>query len=133
MIPEFVESFEIGKESLRAVFAAGHPGSYKAIVTELVKILRRGCANSRPDHERVHEINDGDYQGTLVYVIAAERYHPSEYWYVKIDYGSCSVCDALESIRGCSGDKPTEEQIRDYMTLALHIVQGIKKMGAEAA
>ena len=48
---------------------------------------------------------------------------------MKVGYGSCSGCDTLEGIRHYNDDKPTEEQVRDYMTLALHIVQGMKRMG----
>ena len=64
-----------------------------------------------------------------MFVIAARGYQPSDYWYVKISYGSCSGCDTLEAIRAYSDDPPTPEQIDDYLTLALHIVQGLKKMG----
>jgi hypothetical protein len=63
-----------------------------------------------------------------VYVIAATGYQPSDYWYVKISYGSCAVCDTLERIRDYSVGKPTAKQACDYMTLALHIVEGLKKM-----
>lgn len=48
---------------------------------------------------------------------------------MKVGYGSCSGCDTLEAIRDYSSEKPTPEQVKDYMALALHIVQGLKKMG----
>ena len=44
---------------------------------------------------------------------------------------SCSACDTLESIKDYSGDPPTSSQVNGYMTLALHIIQGMKKMGEE--
>lgn len=68
-------------------------------------------------------------QGALVYVIGATGYQPDKYWYVKVGYGSCSGCDTLEAIREYQDGKPTERQVNKYMTLALHIVQGLRLMG----
>lgn len=66
-------------------------------------------------------------------MIAATGHQPDKYWYVKVSYGSCSASDTLESIREYSDEKLTEAQIDDYMTLVLHVVQGLKKMGDDAA
>lgn len=133
MIAEFVELFMAGKPKLEALFSEKHPENYKAIVEAVMAVLNNGEHYGAPDPKRIHELDDGDYQGTLVYVIAATGYQPSDYWYVKVGYGSCSGCDTLEGIRSYSDDKPTEDQVRDYMTLALHIVQGLKKMGDDEA
>ena len=133
MIAEFVELFMTGKPKLEAMFSEKHPENYKTIVEAVVTVLNNGEDYGAPDLKRIHELDDGDYQGTMVYVIAATGYQPSDYWYVKVSYGSCSVCDTLEGIRNYSDDKPSEEQVRDYMTLALHIVQGLKKMGDDEA
>jgi hypothetical protein len=126
MIASFVKRFEEGKDELREIFSQKHPDNYREIVTNVVKIIGKPL-----DWERIHEIDDGDYQGTLVYVIGDDDYQPSDYWYVKVYYGSCSGCDTLEGIRGYDDGNPTEEQTNDYMTLALHIVQGLKQMGEE--
>jgi hypothetical protein len=129
VIKEFVSRYEANKEQLRATFEAEHPKSYFNIVEAVIRMLSTGEVGA-PDHERVHEIDDGDYQGTLLYVIGGAGYQPSSYWYVKVDYGSCSGCDTLESIKsdGNWGDKPNKQQVADYMTLALHIVQGLKEL-----
>lgn len=60
-------------------------------------------------------------------MIPEEGYQPSDYWYVRVSYGSCCGCDTLQSITDCSGDTALD----DLMTLALHIVQGLKKMDGE--
>lgn len=132
MIAEFVTAFDAKREWLSQQFAAGHPGSYKDIVRLVVEAVGDD-SYARPDPERIHQVDDGDYQGTLVFVIGARGYQPSDYWYVKVGYGSCSGCDTLESICGYSSDKPNEEQVKDYMTLALHIVQGLGRMGGDEA
>lgn len=121
MIQKFVDRFmqQEHQDALRATFTAAHPSDYKAIVAEVVKILRDGYGS--PDPDRILEINDGEYQGTLLYVIAADGYQPSDYWFVKVGYGSCSGCDTLEALRYYSDEAPTEKQI----------VQGLKDMQGE--
>jgi hypothetical protein len=134
MIDAFVAKWYENSNLIRDKFAAKHPYNYKEIVTAVIEILASGDEDEDygkvPDAERIHEIDDGDYQGTLVYVIGANGYQPDRYWYVKVGYGSCSYCDTLERIRGYSSDLPTEEQVRDYMTLALHILQGLHEMNS---
>ena len=128
MIDEFVKKWESRKHEVRAEFAAVHPGEYIDVVRAVVKILNNDGYND-PDPERIHLIDDGDYQGTLVFVIGCTGYQPDDYWYVKVGYGSCSGCDTLQEITNYSDDPPTPEQVEGYMTLALHVLQGIKKMG----
>jgi len=127
MIKEFVDRFEKNKKKLKEIFSQKHPDQYLDIVKAVVEILYNEDDYGGIDPNRIHEINDGDYQGTLLFVIADTRYQPSDYWYVKVSYGSCSGCDTLESIKDYSSEKPNESQVNDYMTLALHIVQGLKK------
>lgn len=131
MIKDFIERFEENKGLLREDFARAHPENYLAIVKAVVNAVRAAdeYEGDQPSPERIHEIDDGDYQGTLVYVIGAGGYQPSDYWYVKVYYGSCSGCDTLEGIRDYGDGTPNAGQIDEYMTLATHILQGLKRMG----
>ena len=132
MIEEFTKAWFAKKDALEAAFKAKHPDDYKEIVKLVVEhILYDEDVYSSPDVDRVHSIDDGSYQGTLVFVIGASGYQPDDYWYVKVSYGSCSGCDTLQNIQGYSDDAPSDAQVRDYMTLALHIVQGLNKMEDE--
>lgn len=127
MIQTFVDKFMSNKPLLAEEFKKAHPENYKSLVTNVMRIFddgEYGC----PDSSKIHEIDDGDYQGTLLYVIPEKGYQPSEYWYVKVSYGSCSGCDTLQGIHSYSSEPPTDNQVEQYMTLALHIVQGLKKM-----
>lgn len=72
------------------------------------------------DHENIREIDDGHYQGTLVYIINETGYQPSSYFATSVSYGSCSGCDTLQSITMSDN---VEQRIKDYMTLILHMVQ----------
>lgn len=74
-------------------------------------------------------IDDGDYQGTQIFVIPLDTYQPNvtDYIVTNTYYGSCSGCDTLKSINSYDYDElPNEEQIEDYMQLALHLLQKCK-------
>lgn len=134
MIDEFVAAWEKRRNEVEAVFFEKHPEEYIDVVRAVVSILSDAYDYDyeSPDPSRIHEINDGDYQGTLLYVVGANSYQPSVYWWVMVDYGSCSGCDALEGIRSCGDDPPTAGQVEQYMTLALHIVQKLKRLDGDA-
>ena len=108
---------------------AAHDISYHSLLQATVTVLQdvRGADEySTMDPKRIHDIDDGDYQGTLLFVIAAAGYRPSNYWATKVSYGSCSSCDTLDSIRD---DSPSgSARVDAYMTLCLHMVQQIKEV-----
>ena len=133
MEKDLVKRYFENKGQVLKTFTEKHPEDYAEIVEAVVKAISGYDVGlpDLPDPERIHQIDDGDYQGTLVFVIAGGGYQPDDYWYVKVSYGSCSGCDTLQSISNYSHETPSEEQIADYMTLALHIVQGLKKMGED--
>jgi hypothetical protein len=134
MIEAFTKAWFANLHTMREKFTAKHPEDYKEVVRSVVEMLADASDDyDKPDPERIHEIDDGNYQGTLVYVIGGSGYQPSRYWYVKVSYGSCSGCDTLEAIRSYRDESPDEEQVREYMTLALHIVQGLREMGDSEA
>lgn len=135
MIEAFINAWEARKHEVQAKFEAKHPDDYKEVVRNVIEILGNGDRYSdySPDPSRIHQIDDGDYQGTLVFVIAAYGHQPADYWYCRISYGSCSGCDTLEQIRCYDDGKPIEYQVKQYMTLALHVVQRLKKMDGDIA
>lgn len=126
MIAEFVKAWDERKQDVRGVFEKEHPGSYTDIVKAVVWIL------PDLDLDRIVRIDHGDYQGTILFVIGEEGYQPSDYWYVKVNYGSCSACDTMACIQDSMPSKddgtPSEAQVDDYMQLALHVLQGLKKL-----
>lgn len=131
MIQKFVEAWDARKGEIETQFRANHPKDYASIVKAVVSILGEDGEYDRPDPDRITSIDHGDYQGTLLFIISASGYQPSAFWFVKVSYGSCSGCDTLQAITEYSSEPPTDEQVKDYMTLALHILQGIKPMDGE--
>lgn len=134
MIQKFVDAWERQKLVIKAGFKTAHPDSYVDIVKSVISAIY-GDLDTRgeydiPDPRRIDSIGHGDYQGTLLFVIGANGCRPDTYWYVKVRYGNCSGYDTLQAIKevGDWNAPPTERQVKDYMTLALRIVQGLKLM-----
>jgi len=132
MIQKFIDRFNANYKVLENKYKESHPESYKEIVKDVVSIIGDSEEYHTPSAERIVEIDHGDYQGNLLYVIGDSGYQPSDYWYVMVSYGSCPCCDMLQGIQYGDnysvGETPTETQVNDYMRLALHIVQCIRKM-----
>lgn len=128
MIKEFVEIWNKHKNELSDIYSKKHASSYFEIVKNVVTLLNNHLDGyGIIDPNRIHEIDDGDYQGTLLYVIACNDYQPSTYYSVFVDYGSCSGCDLLQSIWSDGvEDIVNETQLNDYMKLSLNIIQGLK-------
>lgn len=138
MIPEFVKAWDARKGEIEAIYRKKHPRDYDEIVQHVIEILvdnphgnLTDRFNPQPDPNRIHGIDDGDYQGTLVFVIAERGYQPSVYWYVRVAYGSCSGCDTLQAIGEYMSGTPTPDQTSQYMTLSLHVLQQLKRMDGD--
>lgn len=79
------------------------------------------------DVKKITEIDNGDYQGTLLYILPFSNYQPSEtdYFMTYVYYGSCSCCDTLQHIKSLGDweqEFPNEAQINDLMKLCEHIL-----------
>lgn len=98
---------------------------YKDLVKLTVKWILNGGENDFQnwDYNNITCIDNGDYQGTLLYLIPKNTYQPAEYQYLMtyVGYGSCSGCDTLQSIqfKDC--------EVSEYMKLCKDIVCNIIK------
>lgn len=134
MIQAFVDRWMAAQDSVAERWAKELPGSYSEIVDAVIEAIHDEDDYDGPSAERITAIGHGDYQGTTLYIIGGSGYQTSEFWWVFVSYGSCSGCDTLEAIRS-EGDwdgPPTPQQVKDCMSLALHIVQSIKKLEGDA-
>ena len=139
MIQEFIERWNKYKDNLENYFRNTKQSEYDTY-EKIVKLLFDKVINKEKTKERLFDINsikvidDGDWQGTQIFIINLIIYQPSEIDYVVTNtyYGSCSGCDTLQAIKGYNYDKfPNEEQIKDYMQLALHLLQKCKWLYGE--
>ncbi len=119
-----MNSFIARKLDIRAAFST-HPKEYMDVVKRVLPIVSK-----KFDIARLREIDDSSYQGTLVYIVGETGCQPRTYWTTTVDYGSCSGCDTLAGIRGYedAGCPTTEEQVNDYLALALHLVENLKEV-----
>lgn len=104
--------------------------------TDIVKILfeevinpyseEQGLLLDGYDIDKMTIIDDGHYQGTLIFIIPEDTYQPcaDEYLYTHNYYGSCSGCDALQHAQTLEFNKCLD----DIMTIALHLVENFKQM-----
>ena len=137
MITELVKQWEENKHKLEEYFKTTKQDEYNSYETIVKKIFEL-CIPETPYGKgwalnKMTVIDDGDYQGTQIFIIPIDIYQPNidDYVITNTYYGSCSGCDALQAITSYDYDLPTDEQVKKYMTLALHLVQKIKRLGTE--
>lgn len=128
MEKEIIKQWEANKFKLENWFKntkQSEYANYIDIVEALFTYVIEGYNTSE-----IHIIDDGNYQGTQLFLIHKNIGQPSMEDYLITDtfYGSCSGCDTLMAISGYSDELPNEEQVKDYMTLALHLVQKLKRL-----
>lgn len=84
-----------------------------------------GWDNNKFDTKNILKIDDGDYQGTEIFILHKDVYQPDieDYVYTNTHYGSCSGCDTLMGIYRYDDGLPSELQVNDYMNLCLHLLQ----------
>lgn len=133
MIKEFVNAWNKNSDILRE-YIKTHKQEEYCKYKKLVKLIINLVINPESwcDFGNIRELDDGDYQGTLIYVFNRDHYQPGKNDYVTtyVYYGSCSGCDTLQSIHNyCYDELPNEQQVSDYMTLCLHIIQRCKFVG----
>lgn len=131
MIKEFCLAWEKNKNKLEEYFRTTKQDEY-VNYEDLVKLLFDIVINPsiesdyyRFDTENILVIDDGDYQGTQVFILHRDQYQPSveDYVYTNTYYGSCSGRDTLLSINEYEDGLPSESQVNDYMDLCLHLLQ----------
>lgn len=145
MIKEFVKAWDKNNKDLLDLFQKENPTSYQDIVEKLVNIvispyLKDSKNIDYPmseglDISSMTVIDNGDYQGTTIYIIPYETYQPSVSDYVMTNnyYGSCSGCDTFQSIELLGDNTPKEiaDAGKEFHTLALHLLQSFKVLGSD--
>lgn len=132
MIKYCLDRWERNKGFLEEALRTG-TGFNSCSYDDLIKLVVNCILNSEDDRwdaEEITTIDNGDYQGTLLFLIPANTYQPCEYEYLMtfVGYGSCSGCDLLQSIQNnWSHERLTYEQIKDFMMLCKGLVENMIK------
>ena len=122
----YCEAWEAHKEEVREdleniIKNNNYISSYKQILDSIIKrVLNQNTEeNKKFNAEKVTEIDNGDWQGTMIWAIPSASYQPGPYDYIFAYqyYGSCSGCDALQA---------AYKDIDMLMEIALNIFQSMK-------
>ena len=100
--------------------------SYEKLIKFMYNtVLKDTSPNSQMwDLDRMTTINDGDYQGTLIFMLPEETYQPETYLSMKVSYGSCSWCDTLMGVMDYTNS--VTKKVDGLMTICLHLIQSAK-------
>lgn len=129
------------EEDIRKNLEIYNTGKYRFLVKKVVELILNdeNAIEEEWDVDKIVEIDHGEYQGILLYLIPRFVYLPSEndYLMTYVGYGSCSGCDTLLSIQSefLVNDTLDEEEkqelhetaVKEYMQLCLHILQNMTK------
>lgn len=120
MLKYCVEQWEKNKENLREALKQFDFRNEQMDYKVLMSLVITHILEDKWDSKNFTMVDDGDYQGTLLFIIPEKIYQPTEgdYLMTYVWYGSCSYCDTMQRILYESDTK-----VEDLMTLALHMVQ----------
>lgn len=132
MEKSIVKQWDKNKHKLEAYFRKTPMAEYASAYEEVVESVFKFCIKGY-DIDKMVACYDGIYSGDVIFKIPKKTRKGENPKYVITDtyYGSCSGCDTLLRITGYLGitgnidDLPTDDQIKGFMTLCLHLVQGM--------
>ena len=131
MLKIMVTQWDKNKDELRSILSKRKDLNYleyKDLVKLTFEVIFNNGLNEYEDDlldlDRIHEIDDGDYQGTLLFLIPFEAYQPCEFEYLMtyVGYGSCGGCDALQAIQMYYEGSPSVRMVDDFMKLCKDIL-----------
>lgn len=127
MIKEFINKWYKNKDTLKEYYNNYNniqDLTYIDVVKNIIKYILN-IDSKKLLSEDIHEIDNGSYSGTKIFIIYNDTYCPEiyDYFYTYIYYGSCTVCDILQNIIYYEKGK-TEKLIN----LSLDIIQNFKPM-----
>lgn len=129
MLKYCVKQWDKNKNRLRSVLRQDE-NLRECSYTYLVKLVVDYIFNDEEDKYRwdskhITEIDNGNYQGTLLWMIPMDTYQPSEgdYLLTFVNYGSCCGCDTLQHIQAVmSYEDVDENDVKMFMNLCKDLV-----------
>ena len=126
MLDYCVKKWNENKDNLREALIRkiGNERYFYMDYKELISLVVEYIFGSDWSKEDITIIDDGDYQGTMLFAFHRNCYQPSEWEYLFgfVSYGSCSYCDAL--LAACDNDT-LEGKVSDLLALSLNMVQSL--------
>ena len=130
MLQEITTQWEKNKYKLQAYFATITQDKYNTYHNIIVKIFELVLTDKKYALDKITIVGNDDYSGTAIFLIPEDVSGPgiSEYLITHTYYGSCSGCDTLLGISRYDDVIPTQDQLKDYMRLSLHLIQNMRKI-----
>lgn len=127
----FSEAWFKNKEKFRNYLQTHQQEEYAEEYIDLLKALIEVVINPELEEKlRIDYIVEADqdgYQGEKIWLIPYDSFScPEKYIWTHTYYGSCAGCDTLKGIAHYDYGYPTCEQVEEYLTLALHLLQRMK-------
>lgn len=143
MIKEFIDAWNKNNSLLLEDFKKEIPVDYKEILCRLIEVVINPYIKELSDYpmhkgidiQDITVIDNGDYQGTLLFIMPFDccQPEPNDYIFTAVNYGSCSGCDTFQSIESSyhlyaydENERDIEGAAKDFQTLALHLLQHFK-------
>lgn len=132
---------DVKDEFIEKMLEQGETQSYENLLRTGLYLMRNayekehGDAYGFLDVDKIVQLDHGDYQGTLVFIMPEKTYQPNTYYLTKVGYGSCSGCDTLQAIEAYmdydydTGKYTVTTRVAgDYYTLTLHMMERMKEV-----
>lgn len=138
-VDAWIENKDKYEEWLRGLDYNWYVVDYEIMVKQLINLVINPCINDGYEGalqaDSVTVIDNGDYQGTQIFIIPYDVYQPNEeeYVYTHVGYGSCSGCDTLLNALSLSDydEKLSDGTVDMLMVLALHLIENFKPLAPE--
>ena len=122
-----INKWDANRERLRKYYEE-HISVYRTcdyvdVVKTVVKVIVNDKYTSY-NYENITVVDDGDWQGTQLFIIPEDTYQPGpeEYLVTYEYYGTCSGCDTLMAIQ----EEDESYLIDGLMSMSLHLIQQMK-------
>ncbi len=136
MIKEFTKAWQENKEELKKYYFdkiqeknGYYYIDYKEVFKNLIEyVINPYLKENRKwalSTENITEIDNGDYQGTKIFITYKDLYQPGydDYFVANDYYGSCPGCDSLLYALDSDND---ETKANDLVSLSLGLLESMK-------
>lgn len=126
MVKEVIEAYEKARPNIKAWLKVNHPKSEEELVKRMFLEMKQVGLNV--DVDSIVKINN-EFTWSLMFVIPITsifkdgKFATYTYYTIALAYGSHPASDMFLYIQRKMGLHPTKQQVKDYMTMALHLVQ----------
>ena len=131
MQKDILDQWYRNKGNLETYFRTTPQSAYAQSYLDLLsKIVELILTDKKYNLQRITVVDDGEWQGTQLFLIPENVYQPSiaQYLLTHTYYGSCSGCDTLKGISEYEEVLPSDDQVVKYMVLALHLIQKMTRI-----